>query len=119
MSGWALLLAVGGCGEHRAPGANWPAGTLVVARTEALAGLLVRLQRLEGTRLARRAATLAEALPDCEWVEGREQEGPPADVWSRLTCRPADVCSTAYCRKLINRPRRYRLCWMPSLIASL
>lgn len=86
---FALSLAMGGCEEHRPPGSDWPEGTLVVARTEALARLLARLQRLEGTPLARRAAALAEALPDCEWVEGRE-EGRPADVWSGLTCRPTD-----------------------------
>jgi len=91
LAGWfTLLLAVGGCGTHRTLGSDWPEGTLVIARTESLARLLARLQRLEGTRLGRRAAALAESLPDCEWVEGREEEGRPADVWSRLTCRPAN-----------------------------
>jgi hypothetical protein len=85
-----LFLAVGGCGEHRPPGSDWPEGTLVVARTEALARLLERLQRLAGTRIAQRATALAGALPDCEWVEGREAAGHPAEVWSRLTCRPTD-----------------------------
>lgn len=91
LAGWlSLVLVVGSCGEHRNLGSDWPEGTLVVARTEALVRLLDRLKRLEGTRLARRAAALAKALPDCEWVEGREEQGPPADVWSRLTCRAVD-----------------------------
>ena len=108
--GWfALMLAIGGCGEHRSLGGDWPEGTLVVARTEALARLLARLQRLEGSRLARRAAALAGALPDCEWVEGQELEGRPADVWSHLTCRPADSALAGLDRERGDRDLAFAL----------
>jgi hypothetical protein len=102
------LLAIGGCGGHRTLGSDWPEGTLVVARTEALARLLARLQRLEGTHLARRAAALAGALPDCEWVEGRE-EGHPADVWSGLTCRPTDSALAGLDRERGDRDLAFAL----------
>ena len=103
------MLAIGGCGEHRSLGGDWPEGTLVVARTEALARLLARLQRLEGTRLARRAGALAGALPDCEWVEGQELEGRPADVWSHLTCRPADSALAGLDRERGDRDLAFAL----------
>jgi hypothetical protein len=108
-SSFALLLAIGGCGGNRAPGSDWPEGTLVVARTEALARLLARLQRLEGTRLARRAAALAGALPDCEWVEGREEEGRPSDVWSRLSCRATDSALAGLDRERGDRDLAFAL----------
>jgi hypothetical protein len=82
----ALALGIGGCSVQPAPGSDWPAGTLVIARRAALAQLLGRLQRLEGTPIARRAAAVAAGLPACEWLEGRSV-GEPADVWSRLACR--------------------------------
>jgi hypothetical protein len=103
------MLAIGGCGEHRSLGRDWPSGTLVIARTEALARLLARLQRLEGTRLARRAAALAESLPDCEWLEGREEEGPPADVWSGLQCRPPDSALAGLDRERAGRDLAFAL----------
>jgi hypothetical protein len=86
----ALALAAAGCGEPPSLGSDWPEGTLVVARTDALMQLLARLQRIEGTRIARRAAEIEAALPDCAWVEGREENGRPADVWSRLACPSAE-----------------------------
>jgi hypothetical protein len=81
----------------------------VIARTEALARLLARLQRLEGTRLARQAAALAGALPDCEWLEGREEEGRPADVWSHLSCRPADSALAGLDRERGDRDLAFSL----------
>jgi hypothetical protein len=71
--------------------------------------LLARLQRLEGTRLARRAAALAEALPGCEWVEGREEEGPPANVWSGLSCRPGDSALAGLDRERGDRDLAFAL----------
>ena len=110
LAGWfTLMLAIGGCGEHPSLGRDWPSGTLVIARTEALARLLARLQRLEGTRLGRRAAALAGALPDCEWLEGRAEAGRPADVWSRLRCRPADSALAGLDRERGDRDLAFAL----------
>ena len=83
----ALLWLAGGCAPQQQAADDWPEGTLVIARTQSLKRLLASLERLDGTLVARRAAVIAAALPDCEWLEGREASGSPADVWSQLRCR--------------------------------
>jgi hypothetical protein len=87
-AGIALAAVAASCREQPPRAGELPQGTLVVARTESLERLLAQLARLEGTRIARRAKALASTLPDCPWVEGREADGDPAEVWSRLRCRP-------------------------------
>lgn len=67
----ALVLACTACSQPAAPVQDWPAGNLLVARTEALRRLLAQLEQIEGTRIARHAAALQRSLPDCEWTVTR------------------------------------------------
>lgn len=64
-----LALIAVACAESAPVSQTWPEGHLLVARTSALRRLLEHLGGLEGTRLARRAALLLRALPDCAWIE--------------------------------------------------
>jgi hypothetical protein len=61
----AFLLA---CGAPP-PAQDWPPGALFSANAPALAALLDALAQLEGTPLARRAASLRAALPRCPELE--------------------------------------------------
>jgi hypothetical protein len=82
----AVLLPAS-CGEHPRPAAGWPPGLLVVGRTEALARLLARLERLEPTPLARGAREIRRALPACDTVEARSASGDLAELRQGLACR--------------------------------
>jgi len=86
----ATVWAGSGCRARPRADADWPSGTLVIAEKAALERVLSRLERLEGTPLARLAATLAGGLPPCAWLEGRAEGGPPSAVWSALQCRGAE-----------------------------
>ena len=83
----AAALAFFACRPETHANDDWPRGTLVIARKDALQRVLTRLQRLDGTPLAKLAAELDATLPDCAWLEGRVESGPPAEVWRRLRCR--------------------------------
>ena len=67
-----LLVAWGlACAEPDPPraDADWPPGALLSARTGDLRALLLELEALRETPLARSARRLREALPDCPEVE--------------------------------------------------
>jgi len=82
----AALLAAS-CSEPPQPAAGWPPGLLLVGRTEALARLLTRLERLEPAPLARGARETRRALPACDTVEGRIASGDLAELRRGLACR--------------------------------
>jgi hypothetical protein len=82
-----LALLTAACADRRPGPPDWPQGALLVARAEALALLLSRLEQLEGTPLATRARALRRALPACGTVEGRAASGDLAQLVSKLTCR--------------------------------
>jgi hypothetical protein len=84
----AFALIAAGCAEPATVSQAWPEGNLLVARTAALRQLLERLGGLEGTPIARRAARLLHALPDCAWVEARSAVDD--DLWSALDCFDAN-----------------------------
>ncbi|MHC4916760.1 MAG: hypothetical protein ACYTGB_14840 [Planctomycetota bacterium] len=88
LAGLCLLgLLTGACADRRSRQSDWPEGALLVARTEALAQLLSRLEQLEGTPLATRARALHRALPPCDTVESQAASGELAQLASRLACR--------------------------------
>jgi hypothetical protein len=80
----AFALIGGACADPETVSQSWPEGNLLVARTTALRRLLEHLGELEGTSVARRAALLLHALPDCAWVEARSAVND--DLWSALDC---------------------------------
>lgn len=82
-----LALLTAACADRRPGPPDWPQGALLVARTEALARLLSRLEQLEGTPLATRARALRRTLPACDTVEGRAASGDLAQLLSQLACR--------------------------------
>ncbi len=84
----ALLASLlpGACGERRAPDAEWPEGLLLSARAPALARLLAQMQSLEGTPLARYAAAVERARPDCASLEARVTNGRWSDLAEALDC---------------------------------
>ena len=92
LAGLCLLGLLGllpaACADPPGEGAGWPEGALLVARTEALARLLSRLEELQGTPVANRALALRRALPDCAAVESWAASGDPAQLASQITCRP-------------------------------
>jgi hypothetical protein len=84
---YLLGLLTAACADRRSQQSDWPEGALLVARTEALAQLLSRLEQLEGTPLATRARALHRALPPCDTVESQVASGEFAQLASRLACR--------------------------------
>jgi len=70
-----LALACVACSEPAAPRQAWPAGNLLVARSDALRQLLAQLEGIEGTRIARHSAELLRSLPDCPWISARTAPG--------------------------------------------
>lgn len=88
-SALAVGFSAGGCGVAPAPPNDWPDGTLVIARKDALSQLLTELGGLHGSKISRRAAAIAAALPECEWVEATiSEEGPGFE--SEFDCSPHD-----------------------------
>ena len=87
----AAALLTASCGERPASETDWPPGLFVVGRTQALAHLLARLERLEPTRLAQGAREIRRALPACGSVEGRAANGHPAELREGLACRSGDA----------------------------
>jgi hypothetical protein len=86
-SALALGFVAASCGVETVPRNDWPDGTLVIARREALAQLLGQLQALPGSKLSHRAGVIAATLPDCAWLEARSLDG-AADLENRLDCYP-------------------------------
>jgi hypothetical protein len=82
-----LGLLSAACAERRSQQSDWPEGALLVARTQALAQILSRLEQLEGTPLATRARALRRALPPCDTVESQAASGELAQLASQLACR--------------------------------
>jgi hypothetical protein len=58
----------------------------LIARTDALRALALRLSALEGTPLSRWAAALSASLPDCPIVSSRAARGEFADLWTSIEC---------------------------------
>lgn len=75
LSTLALAFFAVGCGVESESRNNWPDGTLVIARREAVSQLLAQMQDLSGSKLARTAGLLEKRLPDCDWVETRIPDG--------------------------------------------
>ena len=76
-----------GAPEAPAPDADWPAGALLSARSDALRPLLRELEQLHDTPLARAAKRLREALPQCAAIEASAER---ADGWAEaLRCADA------------------------------
>jgi hypothetical protein len=85
----ALALGAGACAREATAPATWPPGALLVGRSSALASLAERLERIEGTPLAREAAAWREALPGCEVVEVQAPQASLASLRAGLRCADA------------------------------
>jgi len=81
----AALAACAACGGP-APRDPWPEGAAFAGRRAALDALLGPLRALGGTPLAREAARLADALPDCPVVGAHAPDGDVAALAPRLRC---------------------------------
>jgi hypothetical protein len=86
----AAVLLAAACAEPRSRDAGWTPGLLVVGRTEALAGVLASIQRLEPTPLARGAGALRRALPACAAIEAQSPSGAPFALREGLRCLTGD-----------------------------
>jgi hypothetical protein len=95
----ALALAAVACGRASEPGAAWPEGALLVARTAALGDLLDRLARLEQTPLAREARAWRAALPACDVVEAHAPEADAGALRAALRCAAPDGALAAVHRE--------------------
>jgi hypothetical protein len=83
----AVLCALPLAGCEKPVDDGEPEGALLVARRDALASLLSRLEALDGTPLSRAAAGFAADLPDCAVLEAWAATGRVADLLPALTCR--------------------------------
>lgn len=97
LSACSLTLAlVWGCArETPAVDADWPAGALLAAQSDALGALLDAFASQPETPLGRTARSLRDALPPgCAEVEGRAPDGRVETLAASLRCADADPSLT-------------------------
>jgi len=85
----ALGLLSVACGIEGESRNDWPDGTLVIARREAVSQLAKQIQALPESKLARMAEMIGARLPDCSWVETRIPDGGTL-LDSSIDCSPSD-----------------------------